>query len=52
MLAAIQKNKKGDLSLPTVNYFCIAMKKQLTEAQRYEIYLGLNFFERIRAKYG
>ena len=37
-----KKNKKGDLSLPTVNYFCIAMKKQLTEAQRYEIYLGLN----------
>lgn len=42
VLAAIQKNKKEDLSLPTVNYFCIAMKKQLTEAQRYEIYLGLN----------
>ena len=41
-IRAIQNNKKGDLSLPTVNYFCIAMKKQLTEAQRYEIYLDLN----------
>ena len=33
--------KKGDRSLPKINYFCIAMYKQLTSEQRYGIYLGL-----------
>ena len=37
----IDNTKKGDRSLPKINYFCIAMYKQLTSEQRYGIYLGL-----------
>lgn len=33
-----KNNKKGDRSLPRINYFCIAMYKQLTQAQRYIIF--------------
>ena len=33
--------KKGDRSLPKINYFCVAMYKQLTSEQRYAIKLGL-----------
>ena len=39
-LTAIQ-TKKGDRSLPKINYFCIAMYNQLTSEQMYEIYLGI-----------
>ena len=39
-LTAIQ-TKKGDRSLPKINYSCIAMYNQLTSEQRYEIYLGI-----------
>ena len=37
----IDNTKKGDRGLPKINYFCIAMYKQLTSEQRYGIYLGL-----------
>ena len=40
-VAFIDNTKKGDRSLPKINYFCIAMYKQLTSEQRYGIYLGL-----------
>lgn len=36
-----KKTKRGDRCLLRINYFCIAMSKQLTQEQRYAIYLGL-----------
>ena len=36
-----EQYKKGDRSLPKINYFCVAMYKQLTSEQRYAIKLGL-----------